>query len=121
LPAYVQYRNHIRGHQALGGKPARTRRQHHQRTASPQLLRRLEWYARTTRDRRRGSASGSSRLFGQESYLGPAWAGCTVVLVETLRGLGIHHGRRQVAPLPAYRWSRPWRTSGLLPSFPQPM
>jgi putative transposase len=121
LPAYVHYRNTIRGHRALGGKPASTRLQHPQRTASPQLLRRLEWYARAQRDRRRVSARGSIRLFGQELDVGRAWAGCTVVLVETLQGLEFHQGRRQVALLPDYRWSGPQGTSRLLTAVSQPL
>ncbi len=47
LPDYVHYRNTIRGHQALGGKPAITRLREQPRvaSASPDLLDRLESFA----------------------------------------------------------------------------
>ena len=45
LPGYVHYRNHIRGHSALGGKPAITRLNEYTQTALPAVLQGLEKYA----------------------------------------------------------------------------
>jgi hypothetical protein len=121
LPAYVHSRNYLRGHRALGGKPASTRLPHHQRSAAPHVLRRLEGYARTTRAQRLVSPNGSLTLRGQEVYVRRVWAGGTVGLVDPLQGLEIKHGRRQVAFLPDYRWSGPRPTSRLLTAFPRPL
>jgi hypothetical protein len=45
LPAYMSYRNNVRGHRALGGKPAITRLNEHDRVAPQELLDRLERFA----------------------------------------------------------------------------
>jgi transposase InsO family protein len=45
LPGYVHYRNSVRGHRALGGKPSITRLHEHDRWAAPELLEHLESFA----------------------------------------------------------------------------
>jgi len=47
LPGYVYYRNHIRGHHALGGKPAITRLNEYTHLALPAVLERLLGRSRT--------------------------------------------------------------------------
>ena len=46
LPASVQYRNEVRGHRALGGRPAMTRLAEQHRMAVPWVLDTREEYAR---------------------------------------------------------------------------
>ena len=45
MPSYVHYRNEIRGHKALGGKPSITRLQEHTDKAPAHILAQLESYA----------------------------------------------------------------------------
>ena len=87
LPGYVHYRNHIRGHRALGGKPSITRLGEHKRFASPELLDRLESFARHEVKRKVVSPYGYVQMFSRIAYVGRAWSGKEVAFVETLDGL----------------------------------
>src|SRR5271166_5189994 len=86
LPGYVYYRNHIRGHHALGGKPAITRLNEYMHLALPAVLERLESYACYEIGRKTIPATGSIRMFGRDAYLG-TMAGREVTFFESLEGL----------------------------------
>ena len=86
LPGYVYYRNHIRGHHALGGKPAITQLNEYTHLALPAVLERLESYACYEIGRKTIPATGSIRLFGRDAYLG-TMAGREVTFFESLEGL----------------------------------
>jgi hypothetical protein len=62
LPAYVAYRNQLRGHHALGGQPAVTRLREQHFFALPAVLDRLEQYAWCDRGQRVVGANGYLRL-----------------------------------------------------------
>jgi putative transposase len=49
LPDYVHYRNHVRGHWALGGRPSITRLKEQGFFALPAVLEKLETFARSSR------------------------------------------------------------------------
>jgi hypothetical protein len=88
LPAYVQYRNTIRGHRALGGNPAITRlKEAHERTASQDVLDNLENQAGYEVARKVTSAAGTIRLLGREAQVGLMLANTKVVFWESLEGL----------------------------------
>ncbi len=88
LPAYVHYRNTIRGHRALGGKPSITRlTEAHERTASPDVLDTLENQAGYEVERKVTSAAGTIRLFGRDAHVGLMAANTEVVFWESLEGL----------------------------------
>lgn len=88
LPAYVHYRNTIRGHHALSGKPAMTRlTETPERPASQERLDSLERYASYAVARKVISATGSIRLFGRNAYVGRMWANTEVTFWESLEGL----------------------------------
>jgi hypothetical protein len=76
LPAYVHYRNHIRGHRALGGKPAITRLNEHAHPGSSAVLEQLERYACYEVGRKIIPATGRLRMFGRNAHLGRIWANC---------------------------------------------
>jgi transposase InsO family protein len=87
LPAYVHYRNHVRGHHALGGKPAITRLKEQTHMALPDVLARLESSACYEVGRKLIPATGTLRLFGRDASLGTAWAGVAMTFCESLEGL----------------------------------
>ena len=88
LPAYVHYRNHIRGHRALDGKPSITRLQEtHERTASQEVLDTLESQASYEVMRKVISSAGTIRLFGREAHVGTMLANMEVAFWESLEGL----------------------------------
>lgn len=65
LPAYVHYRNHVRGHHALDGKPAVTclREQHF--FALPSVLERLETFARVEHEPQHTKLNSCLRVLGR--------------------------------------------------------
>ena len=70
LPGYVYYRNYVRGHHALGGKPAISRlNEHAPDVAVPVVLERLESYARYEIGRKTIPATGRIRLLGRNPTL----------------------------------------------------
>ena len=87
LPAYVHYRNYVRGHQALGGRPAITWLREQHRMALPWVLERLERYASYEIGRKVIPPTGRIRLFGRDACLEAALAGVEVTFWETLEGL----------------------------------
>jgi transposase InsO family protein len=88
LPGYVHYRNYVRGHRALGGKPAISRlNEYTPNVALPEVLERLESYARYEMGRRTIPATGRIRLFGRNAYLGKMAANLEVTFCESLDGL----------------------------------
>jgi hypothetical protein len=103
LPAYVHYRNHVRGHYALGGKPAITRLKEQTHMALPAVLERLESYACYEVGRKIISATGHFRLFGRDAYVGMAWANVEVTFFESLEGLEARRNGQCVAVLRDYR------------------
>jgi transposase InsO family protein len=90
LPAYVHYRNHVRGHRALSGKPSITRSIEHDRVPCQELLDGLERFARCAVKRKIVSRYGYIRLLGRIAHLGRAWRGKEMTFVETLDGLEAH-------------------------------
>ena len=88
LPSYVHYRNYIRGHHVMGGKPSITRlNEAHERTASHDVLDSLESQVSYEVSRKVISATGTIRLFGRDAYVGTMLANTAVVFWESLEGL----------------------------------
>jgi hypothetical protein len=102
LPAYVYYRNSVRGHQALDGKPSITRLQEHDRVASPDLLNGLESFARYEVKRKVVSRDGYIQIFGRMAYVGRAWKEREITCVETLDDLEAHIEGQCVAIMKEY-------------------
>ena len=103
LPQYVHYRNYIRGHWALGGRPATTRLGEQDFFALPSVLERLETFARAPVGLRVVRRGGYMLLLGQEIYVGARYDGQTVCLTDTLDGLEIRAPDGKVFLLPKYR------------------
>ena len=104
LPAYVHYRNYVRGHRALGGRPSITRlNEEHSRAASSDMLDHLESYASYETGRRTLSASGSFRMFNREAHVDTALANKEVIFFESLEGLEVRADGQSIAVLRDYR------------------
>lgn len=114
LPAYVEYRNDIRGHWALKGKPARTRLDEQDRMALPWVLDELESYARYKVGQKRVTKAGCLRLFCRHLDLDETLAGQAVTCYETLEGLEAWSADHRVYVLRDYRhWqNRYWQNGG---------
>ena len=115
LPAYVEYRNNVRGHWALGGQPSRTRLDEQHRMALPWVLEKIEAYARYEWGHKRVTEAGCLRLLSRHLYLDAALAGQWVTCYETLDGFEVHSADQQVYLLPDYRkwlklagWKHDW-------------
>ncbi|TKB23497.1 transposase [Desulfopila sp. IMCC35006] len=107
LPAYVHYRNYVRGHRALDGRPSITRlNEEHSRAASPEVLDHIESYARYEIGRRTLSAAGGFRMFNREVYVDAMLAEREVVFFESLEGLEARMDGQCVALLRDYRTYR---------------
>jgi transposase len=65
LPEYVRYRNEVRGHYALRGKPSSTRLQEQDWFALPSVLDRLESFARYSLGSTSVELNGCIRLLGR--------------------------------------------------------
>jgi hypothetical protein len=87
LPAYIDYRNQVRGHAALDGKPSATRLQEQDWYALPSVLEKLETFARHPLGYRMIGDRGIFPLLGQDAYLNPRHTGERLFFVETLDGL----------------------------------
>jgi transposase InsO family protein len=87
MPSYVHYRNNIRGHRALGGKPSITRLQEHTDKAPAHLLAQLESYAVYELGRQTVNRDGAIRVLGRSAQLDESACGQEVTLYETLQGL----------------------------------
>jgi transposase InsO family protein len=114
LPAYVEYRNEVRGHWALDGKPARTRLNEQHRMALPWVLEQLEAYARYELCQKKVTEEGFLRMLRCEVYLDKALGGQVVTCYETLTGLEAWSADHQMYFLRDYRkWHRrSWRNFG---------
>jgi transposase InsO family protein len=89
LPAYVHYRNCIRGHRALEGKPSIARLQERTENAPAYLLDQLESYAVYEVGRQTVKMDGSIRVLGRSAQLDVRACGQEAVMYETLRGLEV--------------------------------
>jgi transposase InsO family protein len=87
LPAYVHYRNEIRGHKALGGKPSIIRLQEQTEKALSSVLNQLESYAVYEIGRQTVNSDGAIRVLGRSAQLDERACGQEVTLYETLQGL----------------------------------
>ncbi len=87
LPAYVEYRNQIRGHYALQGNPAVTRLKEQDFFALPQVLKNLESYAWCHRGQRTVGSNGVLSINSRMVYIHPRLSGQKIRLYETLEGL----------------------------------
>lgn len=103
LPEYVYYRNHVRGHWALGGKPAITRLREQDFFALPSVLEKLETFVRAPAGLRVVRRGGYILLLGQEVYIGARYNKKTVCLIDTLDGLEVRTPDGKVFLLPKYR------------------
>lgn len=119
LPAYIHYRNYVRGHRALGGKPAITRLNEYTHMALPSVLENLESYACYEIGPKIIPATGTIRLFNRDAHL-DAMAGREVMLFESLEGLEARFNSQR-AVLKHYRtfqqMDAPWRRDELPPAF----
>jgi transposase InsO family protein len=103
LPEYIHYRNYVRGHWALGGRPAITRLREQGFFALPSMLEKLETFARAPVGLRMVRRGGYMLLLGQEIYVGLRYDKQTVCLTDTLDGLEIKVPDGKVFLLPKYR------------------
>jgi transposase InsO family protein len=104
LPGYVHYRNFVRGHRALRGKPAITRLNEHTPDGTlSAVLDRLESYARYEIGRKTIPATGRIRLLGRNAYVGKMTANVEVTFFESLEGLEAWVNGQCVAVLKDYR------------------
>ena len=103
LPEYVEYRNEIRGHWALEGRPARTRLDEQHRMALPWVLDQLEDYARYELFQKKVTEAGCLRMMCRHIYLDEALAGQVVTCYETLDGLEVRSADQAVYLLRDYR------------------
>jgi transposase InsO family protein len=87
MRSYVHYRNFIRGHKALGGKPSITRLQEHTDKAPAHLLAQLESYAVYELGRQTVNRDGAIRVLGRSAQLDERACGQEVTLYETVQGL----------------------------------
>jgi transposase InsO family protein len=89
LPAYVRYRNCIRGHRALGGNPSIARLQERTENAPAHILDQLESYAVYEVGRQTVKMDGAMRVLGRSAQLDVRACGQEVTMYETLRGLEV--------------------------------
>lgn len=87
LTEYVHYRNHIRGHLALGGKPSITRSREQDWFALPSLLGQLEEYACYRIRKRTLDEVGALRALGRTAVVDYRLRGQEITLYENLKGL----------------------------------
>jgi hypothetical protein len=114
LPVYVQYRNEVRGHRALDGRPAMTRLAEQHRMAVPWVLDALEEYARYPLIQKPVSLEGCLSLFRRQVSLDVALSGLVVTCYETVDGLEARGANQRVYLLREYRrWqNRYWWNGG---------
>jgi len=121
LPAYVRYRNGVRGHDALGGKPSTTRLQEQNWLALPSVLDRLESWARHPLGTTSVGLNGCIRVLGRNGYIPQLRYRQKVSLIETLDGLEAETADGRIYLLRHYRWYRQalfrYRTDALPFSF----
>lgn len=87
LLEYIKYRNEIRGHLTLDGKPSADRLKEQDFFALPHILDNLEKFAWCERGERRVGQNGLMRFFERDVYINPKPAGQKIKIFETLDGL----------------------------------
>ena len=87
LPEYVNYRNEIRGHLALDGKPSASRLNDQDFFALPHILANLEKFAWCRRGEKKVGPNGLMRFFQRNVYIYRKLAGQKIKIFETLDGL----------------------------------
>jgi transposase InsO family protein len=121
LPAHVRYRNEVRGHAALGGKPSTTRLQEQTWYALPAVLDHLESYARHPLGTTSVELNGCIRVLGRNGYIPKLRYRQKVSLIETLDGLEAETTDGRIYLLRNYRQYRQglfrYRTEALPFSF----
>jgi transposase InsO family protein len=112
LPEYVRYRNEVRGHHALGGKPSASRLREQHWFALPSVLDRLESFARHPLGTATAGLNGCIRVLGRNGYVPGLRYKEKVNLTETFDGLEAEteDGRvyllrnyRKLRQVPSYR------------------
>ncbi len=87
LPEYISYRNEVRGHLALLGKPSAIRLREQDYFALPITLNYLEMFAHCERAAKRVGVSGLMHFNQRKVYISPELAGQKIKIFETLDGL----------------------------------
>ena len=87
LPDYMRYRNEVRGHYALSGRPSTTRLEEQNWFALPAVLDRLESFARRSLGTTLIDINGCFRVLGRNAYIPKLRYRKRVSLTETLDGL----------------------------------
>ncbi len=103
LPEYVEYRNTIRGHYALKGKPSATRLNEQDFFALPHILNNLEKIAWCERGTKKVRPNGLMRFFQRDVYINPKLAGQKIKIFETLDGLEAEDEKGRLYFLPGYK------------------
>jgi hypothetical protein len=118
LPGYVHYRNYVRGHRALSGKPSITRLNEHDCCLPQELLHRLESFAWHEVKRKVVDRYGYIQMFGRIAYVGRAWKEREITFIETSEGLEAYAEGRCVAVMRdywKYRKRQPWERRTIPP------
>jgi transposase InsO family protein len=89
LSDYVNYRNRIRGHYALKGKPSATRLSEQDYFALPNILDKLENFAWCERPSKKVGANGLLFFNRRRVYIDAKLAGQRIKIFETLDGLEV--------------------------------
>ncbi len=87
LPEYIKYRNEVRGHLALNGKPSAGRLKEQDFFALPSALNYLEMFAHCERAPKRVGTGGLMYFNQRKIYISPKLAGQKIKIFETLDGL----------------------------------
>ena len=87
LPDYIDYRNRIRGHYALKGKPSVVRLSEQDYFALPRVLENLENFAWCERPSKKVGAGGLLHFNRRKVYVDAKLAGQRIKIFETLDGL----------------------------------
>jgi transposase InsO family protein len=103
LPAYVRYRNEVRGYAALGGQPSTARLQERTWCALPAVLDRLESCARHSLGTTSVAVNGCIRVLGRNGYIPKLRYRQKVSLIETLDGLEAETADGRIYLLRNYR------------------
>ncbi len=103
LPEYVNYRNEIRGHLALQGKPSASRLNEQDFFALPPILDNLEMFAHCERAAKRVGAGGLMYFNQRKIYINPKLAGQKIKIFETLDGLEAEDGDGKLHFLSDYK------------------
>lgn len=91
LPEYVHYRNHVRGHLGLGGKPSISRLQEQNWFALPSILEKLESYARHPLGSKTVGQDGTIHVLKREAHLHPQLKGAQLQLRNYLKTLNTNN------------------------------